>query len=55
MIADVILLRVLARMSWRQEQEVIKCEKYYHFATGEGLTSFSINNCTNVFVGKTVK
>ena len=48
-IADVILRRVLARMSWWQEQEVIKCEKYYHFVTGEDLTSFSINNHTNFF------
>ena len=34
-IAVVILLRVLARMSqWREQ--VIKCEKFFHFAIGRG-------------------
>ena len=35
-IAVVILLRVLARMSkWREQ--VTKCKKIYHFAIGRGL------------------
>ena len=33
MIAVVILLRVLARMSWWRKQ-VIKCSEFYHFAVG---------------------
>ena len=35
-IAVVILLRVLARMSWWWKQ-VIKCKKFYHFAIWGGL------------------
>ena len=35
-IAVVILLRVLARMSWWWKQ-VIKCQKFYHFAIWGGL------------------
>ena len=48
-IAVVILRRFLARMSlWREQ--VIKCKKFNYFAiSGEGLTSFSINNSTNFF------
>ena len=46
-IAVVILLHVLARMSqWREQ--AIKCKTFYDF---EGLTSFSINNRAN-FVGE---
>ena len=46
--AIVIPLQVLARMS-KLLEKVIKCEKFYHFAMGEGLTSFGINNRTNFF------
>ena len=43
MIASVIILRVLARMSyWRKL--VIKCSKFNHFAIKLGLTSFNNNN-----------
>ena len=46
MVAVVTRLLVLARMSkWRKQ--VIKCEKFYHFAMGVGVTSFTKGNNAN--------
>ena len=48
MVAVFNLLPVLASMSlWREQ--VFKCKKCYHFVSGEGLISFSINKRTNFF------
>ena len=52
MVAVVILLRVLARMS---EVSGGKLSNVYILLSGEGLTSFSINNRTNFFGQKKVK
>ena len=47
-IAAVILVQVLARISQRREQ-VIKERRFIILLSGEGLTSFRINNRTNFF------
>ena len=47
-IAAVILVQVLARISQRREQ-VIKVRRFIILLSGEGLTSFRINNRTNFF------
>ena len=52
MVAVVTMRRVLARMSkWREQ--VIKCEKFYHFAMGRGETSFTKGNSDNFSSEKT--
>ena len=56
MVAVVILRGVLhvVRMSkWRKQ--VIKCKKFYHFAMGEGVTSFTKGNSANLFLVKNGK
>ena len=53
-IAVVILLRVIARMSWWREQ-VIKCKKFYHFAIGKGLNllHYESESASNYSLGQT--
>ena len=45
-IAVVILLRVLARMSYWRKQ-VIKCKKFYRYRIGRGLKPFNKNKSAN--------
>ena len=54
MIAIVILLRVLARMSWWQEQ-VIKCEEFYPFSGRERASTSSTEPSELTFVVKQKK
>ena len=46
MVAAVFSLRVLARMSQYRKQ-VLKCWKFNHFRSGEGLTFFNKNSRAN--------
>ena len=46
MVAAVFSLRVLARMSQCRKQ-VLKCQKFNHLPSGEGLTSFNKNSRAN--------
>ena len=61
MVAVVTLPRVLARMSkWRKQ--VIKCEKFYHFAMGTGcnlplkvtVLTFLVKNCKMKLSGESI-